>query len=78
MIAFRAATDAVLHGMDEKDLAALLGCSVALLRQARLGPHAKAHRSPPKEWEIGVAKAAEKKAEQLVRLAAKLRAASDR
>lgn len=76
MSTFRAATDDVLNGVDEKELAALLGCSVPSLRQARLSSHAKAHRSPPKRWEIGVAKAAEKKAQQLLRLAAKLRASA--
>jgi hypothetical protein len=60
--------------VSQADLAKALGCSIPTLRQARLSEHAKARRSPPPGWEVAIAKLAEKKAEQLKKLAAKLRA----
>ena len=51
---FREATDHLFDGVPHKDLAKELGVSVAAVRQARLQGSAKAHRSPPPDWEAGV------------------------
>ncbi|MNC98903.1 hypothetical protein D3C83_170040 [compost metagenome] len=51
-----------------------MGCSVATIRQARRTEGTPSYRTPPKGWEIAVAKLAEQKADKLRRLAAKLRA----
>jgi|HubBroStandDraft_5_1064220.scaffolds.fasta_scaffold02831_7 hypothetical protein len=71
---FRESTDELLNGIPDDEIAEALGCSVALVRQARLREGAKARRSPPAGWEIVCAKLAEQKAMRLNRLAAKLRA----
>jgi len=65
---FRKATDELLAGIDHARLAKILGCSVATVRQARLNPSAKAHRSAPEGWEIKVADLAKKEASRLIRL----------
>lgn len=70
---FRESTDELLNGITDSDLAQALGCSVALVRQARLREGAKARRTPPVGWESVCAKLADQKAARLTKLAAKLR-----
>jgi len=48
---FKAATDNLCDGISHDALAKALGVSVATVRQARLRPEAKAHRTPPENWE---------------------------
>lgn len=55
---FKAATDDLCGGISHEALAKALGVSVATVRQARLRPDAKAHRSPPENWEDAVIKLA--------------------
>lgn len=70
---FRKATDELFAGVSHEELAEMLGCSVATIRQARLAPAAKAHRNPPEGWERAVWKIAEGRATHFARLAAKLK-----
>ena len=73
-INFRKATDDLLDVISHEDLGKALGCSVATIRQARRTEGTASYRSPPKGWEIVIAKVAEQKIEKLKRLVAKLRA----
>lgn len=57
---FRDATDELFNPIDHSKLAEALGVSVATIRQARLKPEAKSHRSPPGDWEDAVIRLAEK------------------
>lgn len=70
---FRTATDGLLASISHEELAAALDVSIATVRQARLDPQAKAHRSPPEGWEGVVIQMAETRAEHFNRLAARLR-----
>jgi|GEM_PF-2000169 len=72
---FRDATDDLLKGISHERLAAALGVSVPSVRQARLDPTAKAHRSPPEGWEGKVAKLAESEGKRLLRLSKSLQTA---
>ena len=56
---FKNATDRLFSRIDHPDLARALGVSVASIRQARLKPDAKAHRSPPPDWENALLRLAE-------------------
>jgi hypothetical protein len=56
---FREATECLCAAVSHEQLAKALGVSVATVRQARLRPDAKAHRSPPSEWEEAVIRLAE-------------------
>ena len=58
---FKNATDRLFSRIDHKDLAKALGISVASIRQARLKPDAKAHRSPPPDWENALLRLAEER-----------------
>ena len=58
---FKEATDGLFDRVDHEDLAESLGVSVATVRQARLQPEAKAHRSPPGEWRNAVIRLAEER-----------------
>ena len=49
------------EGVSHERLAKALGVSVATVRQARLNPEAKAHRSPPDQWRRVIAELAEGK-----------------
>ncbi len=53
-MSFKEATDVLFDQADHSDLAKVLGVSVATIRQARLNPSAKAHRTPPKDWPYAV------------------------
>ena len=69
---FRAATDELFSAVTDAELARLLKCSVATVRQARLRDDAKAHRNPPKDWEPAVMVLAKRQAVRLTRLVTKL------
>lgn len=72
---FREATENLCAGVSHEDLAKVLGVSVATVRQARLRPDAKAHRSPPDDWESAVIRLAEERLSQYRELIDKLKAA---
>ncbi len=55
---FKKATDDLFDAISHEDLARILGVSIATVRQARLQPTAKAHRSPPDAWEDAVVRLA--------------------
>lgn len=61
---FKKATDELFERTDHEELAKALGVSVASVRQARLGQAAKAHRSPPANWEQAVAQLAKQQIER--------------
>jgi GMP synthase-like glutamine amidotransferase len=70
---FRKATDELLATcISHQELADALGVSIATVRQARLGPDAKARRSSPEGWERAVRRLAEDRATRLGRLAKRL------
>jgi transposase len=56
---FREATEDLCNGVSHEELAKALGVSIATVRQARLRPGAKAHRSPPGHWKAAVIRLAE-------------------
>ena len=56
---FREATESLCPGLSHEELAKALGVSVATVRQARLKPEARAHRSPPEDWKSAVIRLAE-------------------
>jgi hypothetical protein len=58
---FREATESLCAGVPHEDLAKALGVSVATVRQARLKSDAKAHRSPPSDWQAAVIRLAEER-----------------
>lgn len=70
---FRKATDALFMRVGHEDLAKALSVSVALIRQARLGSSAEAHRSPPEDWKKAVLSLAETQELHYRRLAKRLR-----
>jgi hypothetical protein len=72
---FKKATDELFSRVTQDDLAESLGVSVALIRQARLSPAAKAHRSPPEGWEKAATRLATEQAKRFSRLAERLRKA---
>lgn len=69
---FKKATDDLLHGVSQRDLAKALGVSLASIRQARLNDRAKAHRSPPEEWQKAVINIAAEQIRRYRRLIADL------
>jgi NADH/NAD ratio-sensing transcriptional regulator Rex len=69
---FKEATESLCAGISHEELAAALGVSIATVRQARLRPSAKAHRSAPSDWKIAVARLAAKRVSQYNRLIEKL------
>jgi len=71
---FKKATDLLMSGMTRAELAEALGCSEAAVRQAKLAEAAKAYRRPPPGWEAVLKRLAEKRAAQLLKLAAQLSA----
>lgn len=56
---FKKATDALFATARHDELAKELGVSVALIRQARLNPKAKAYREAPAGWQRAVIKVTE-------------------
>jgi hypothetical protein len=69
---FKAATDELLGTLSHRELADALEVSVPLVRQARLEPHAKAHRNAPDGWEIMVSRLAKQRGERLLALSKRL------
>jgi hypothetical protein len=65
---FKEASDRLFAGISHGDLARMLGVSVALIRQARLGQSANAWRSPPVGWQAAMAMLAERQARDLQEL----------
>ncbi len=66
---FKEATDELLDRISHEELAEALGVSVASVRQARLDPQAKAHRSAPPDWETAVLVLTTKRIGELSKLA---------
>ncbi len=54
------------------DIAATVGVSDGLIRQARLDPETPSYRTPPQGWEQAIAKLARERAGELVKLAEEL------
>lgn len=71
---FKEATDVLFNGATQGELAKILGVSVASIRQARLREQAKAHRSPPEDWEKAVIKLAARRIREYQRLVSTLSA----
>lgn len=71
---FKKATDQLFDPIDHAKLSAALGVSVAAIRQARLQPGTKAHRSPPPDWERAVIRLAEERVWHFRRLIEEVRA----
>ena len=69
---FKEATDILFSGTKHEDLAAALGVSIALVRQARLKQSANAHRTAPGEWKKAVIRVAETRAKTYMALIEKL------
>lgn len=74
---FRKATDGLFDGVSHQDLAEALGVSIASIRQARLGPEAKAHRSPPTGWERAAIAVIKRRIVELSSLAKSLKKQTD-
>jgi hypothetical protein len=74
---FREATDGLCGKVDHEDVARALGVSLQTIRQARLQPETKSHRSPPRGWRDAVIRLAEEKASHYRRLVEELRASCD-
>lgn len=70
---FKKTTDALFSRVDHSDLAKELGVSIALIRQARLHPGARACRAPPAGWQKAVLRLADDRARHFNRLAERLR-----
>ena len=73
---FKNATDLLFSRIDHPDLARALGVSVASIRQARLKPDAKAHRSPPPGWETALLRLAEERVRHFRELIDEIRGTS--
>jgi len=69
---FREAIDILGERVTHEQAAAALGVSVASVRQYRLSPNAKAHRSPPAGWKRVLADLARERSRELSRLASDL------
>lgn len=69
---FKEATESLCAGISHEELAKALGVSVATVRQARLRPDARAHRSPPDHWRATVIQLAKKRMADYQRLMADL------
>ena len=69
---FREAIDRLGERVTHEQAAEALGVSVASVRQYRLSPDAKAHRSPPARWESRLAELAKALASALLALANEL------
>lgn len=65
---FGEATDQLMKGVSLADLARELGASYGLIRQARMNPSSSSFRRPPSGWETAVARLAEERANELLKL----------
>ena len=66
---FRELTDRLTAAVSLADIAAELGVSHGLIRQARLSEDASSYRSPPAQWDRAVAVLARRRAKELEQLA---------
>jgi hypothetical protein len=66
---FREITDRLTAAVSLADLAAQLGVSHGLIRQARLTEDASSYRNPPAGWDEAVAVLARRRAKELEQLA---------
>ncbi len=71
---FRMVTDDLFLGVSQEDAAKAMGCSVALIRQARRDSGNAAYRKPPIGWEKAARKLAEAQAAHFIKLAKRLTA----
>lgn len=71
---FAEATDALTACVGHAAIAAELGVSLQTIRQARLDPANRNHRSPPVAWRKALARIARHRAAALENLAAQLEA----
>lgn len=69
---FRAAVDRLGERVTHEEVADALGVSVASVRQYRLPVSAKAHRTPPANWQRTLARLARERAKALKALADEL------
>ncbi len=69
---FRDAIDRLGERVTHEQVASALGVSVASVRQYRLSPDAKAHRSPPVGWRRVLARLARERGNELRALADEL------
>lgn len=69
---FRDALDRLGERVTHEQVASALGVSVASVRQYRLSPDAKAHRSPPGGWQKTLATLARARGRELNALADEL------
>lgn len=74
---FKQATDDLFEAVDHDRLAKSLGVSIASIRQARLKPNAKAHRTAPAAWKQSVIQLAEERVHHYQRLIEHLRFSSE-
>lgn len=58
---FKRATDSLCDNVGHDDVAKALGVSVQSVRQARLRGEARAHRSPPSDWQNALIRLAEER-----------------
>jgi hypothetical protein len=65
---FKKATSELIARTGVEDIAFALGCSAAIVRQARLSETAKVRCPPPVGWEGPVAELAERNGYRLLRL----------
>jgi predicted transcriptional regulator len=66
---FRDAVDRLGERVAHEQVADALGVSVASVRQYRLSPKAKAHRTPPNGWQKALARLARERSRELRALA---------
>ncbi|MEX2472152.1 MAG: hypothetical protein WEA34_08245 [Gemmatimonadota bacterium] len=60
------------------DMAKSVGVEHQTLRRARMDPESSGYRGPPEGWEKALAKLAQKRASDLIKLAEELRRAAER
>ena len=78
-IDFKRASDRVAAArITLADMAKSVGVEHQTLRRARLDPESRSYREPPEGWEKAVAKLAQKRASDLIKLAEELRRAAER
>jgi hypothetical protein len=65
---FTEATDRLMKSVSLADLARELGASYGLIRQARMDSVSPSYRRPPSGWELAVARLAEQRARELMKL----------
>jgi hypothetical protein len=69
---FRKATELLCEPVTHADIAKAVKRSEQTVRQARLPGGSAGHRSPPPDWEGGIAKLARARADKLLKLADQL------